>query len=152
MEESTGQKLTEVWASARAPSAVTVAAKEQDLIGYRRFKPHKLSRPTIFNTDDEPGGGIVISEGNSVCVRDSAEGKATGGCGRGESGIDNWNDRGSVETQDVGTGNEVEVQEGALETGSVVPSRRGEGRLLNAWEKIEELEGLVESSRSHNEG
>ncbi|CAN0176387.1 unnamed protein product, partial [Scytosiphon promiscuus] len=58
---------------------------QEDLITFPRFKPHALTRPTLFSTDNPAGGG--------------------------PDGV----------------------------------------KLLNASEKIKELEELVESSRSHNE-
>lgn len=81
-------------------------------------------QPTLFSTDD-PAGGVALHDG----------GVLAGGGGQGGEG-----DRGGGSGRDGNGGGE----------GQVTTGDEG-GRLLNAWEKIEELEGLVESSRSHNE-
>lgn len=81
-------------------------------------------QPTLFSTDG-PADGVSIHEAGIL------EG------GVGEQGGDG--DRGG------GGGGLGRVGETAKRAGA------GGAKLLNAWEKIEELEGLVESSRSHNE-
>lgn len=102
---------------------------EEDLVTCRRFKPHALMQPTLFSTGTaaSAAGGIALPEGVSI----------GGGEGRGED-----------TALGVGGGRHGSVRDGQ---GSGAGQGEGGIRLLNAWEKIEELEGLVESSRSHNE-
>ncbi|CAM9130407.1 unnamed protein product, partial [Hapterophycus canaliculatus] len=97
----------------------------EDLISFPRFKPHALTRPTLFSTDN-PVGGVALHEAGIL----------TGG--GGEQGGEG--DRG-------GGGGGSGVGRGASENTAGLEG----GKLLNAWEKIKELEELVESSRSHNE-
>lgn len=80
-------------------------------------------QPTLFSTDD-PAGGVSLHDAG-VLAGEVGEQGGEGDRGGGGGGV------------------------GRGETGK----RAGAGgvKLLNAWEKIEELEGLVESSRSHNE-
>ncbi|CAN0114556.1 unnamed protein product, partial [Ectocarpus sp. 13 AM-2016] len=96
---------------------------EEDLITFPRFKPHALMQPTLFSTDD-PARGVSFHDGGILSGGDrEQEGEGDRGGGGGGAG------RGE-----------------ALKRAGV-----GGAKLLNAWEKIEELEGLVESSRSHNQ-
>lgn len=83
-------------------------------------------QPTLFSTAD-PAGGVSLHDTGILAGGDDEQGGEgdRGGGGGGGSG-------------------RVEAAKGA---GAGV----GGTKLLNAWEKIEELEGLVESSRSHNE-
>ncbi|CAM9834586.1 unnamed protein product [Ectocarpus sp. 12 AP-2014] len=96
---------------------------EKDLITFPRFKPHALMQPTLFSTDD-PVGGVSFHDGGILSDGDGEQG------GEGDRG---------------GGGGGAERGEALTRAGV------GDAKLLNAWEKIEELEGLVESSRSHNE-
>ncbi|CAB1096787.1 unnamed protein product [Ectocarpus sp. CCAP 1310/34] len=96
---------------------------EEELISFPRFKPHALMQPTLFSTDD-PAGGVSFHDGGILSREDGEQG-GEGDRGGGGGG--------------AGRGE-------ALKRAGV-----GGAKLLNAWEKIEELEGLVESSRSHNE-
>lgn len=84
-------------------------------------------QPTLFSTDD-PAGGVTLHDGGVIAGDggQGGEGDRGGGGGGGRDGD------GGREGQGGARGDEG-------------------GRLLNAWEKIEELEGLVDSSRSHNE-
>ncbi|CAM9344663.1 unnamed protein product [Ectocarpus sp. 4 AP-2014] len=96
---------------------------EEDLITFPRFKPHALMQPTLFSTDD-PAGGVSFHDGGILAGGDGEQG------GEGDRG---------------GGGGGAGRGEALKRAGA------GGAKLLNAWEKIEELEGLVESSRSHNE-
>ncbi|CBJ30888.1 kinesin-like protein [Ectocarpus siliculosus] len=96
---------------------------EEDLITFPRFKPHALMQPTLFSTDDPAGGGSFHDGG----ILSGGDGEQGGEGDRGGGG---------------GGAGRVEALKRA---------GAGGAKLLNAWEKIEELEGLVESSRSHNE-
>lgn len=97
---------------------------KEDLITFPRFKPHALTRPTLFSTDS-PASGVLLHEAGIL----TGEGGEQGGEGdRGGGG--------------GGGGLRATPEKGAGPDGV---------KLLNAWEKIKELEELVESSRSHNE-
>lgn len=101
--------------------------KAEDLVTCRRFKPHALTQPTLFSTDDVAGGSVALSDGGVITDDGGRETAGGGGDGR-------------------------KVGVGGREVGGTKGAQGSYGeRLLNAWEKIEELEGLVESSRYHNE-
>ena len=80
-------------------------------------------QPTLFSTDD-PAGGVSLHDAGILAGGVDEHG------GEGDRG---------------GGGGGVGRGDAAKRAGA------GGAKLLNAWEKIEELEGLVESSRSHNE-
>ena len=101
----------------QVPAANETSVQNKQLLTFPRFEPHALMQPTLFNTGDDPAGGVALQ----------GEGYLAGG---GEG--------------DRGGGGEGWCRQGG---GTSV----GGSRLLNAWEKIKELEGLVESSRANNE-
>lgn len=103
-------------------------APQEDLITFPRFKPHALMQPTLFSTAD-PAGGVSLHDAGILAGGDDEQG------GEGDRGGGGGGSTGRVEAANVTTG----------------AGAAGGTKLLNAWEKIEELEGLVESSRSHNE-
>lgn len=146
-------------------TGATSAPGMEELASFRRFKPHALMRPTLFSTADttvvdgagvalaladgrDVNGGGVAAAGGEILPPGGRNGNVSGvGIESGSSGTtanEGGGAGGAREVRGAGAGvggNGVVGQEGRCE----------EGRLLNAWEKIEELEGLVESSRSHNE-
>lgn len=110
-------------------TASLVEAGEQDL-RYPRFRPHALAEPTLFRTDDANLGGVAIGGGGSMDVP-------------------NIGGSGARDLEESG-GPAVPRGQGQVRDSGPMECDHAEGRLLDAREKIHELEGLVESSRSDN--
>lgn len=125
--DGTRTTITATAVAARVGDAKHSSPTQEDLITFRRFKPHALVQPTLFSTDD-PAGGVPLHDAGILAGGDGGEG-GEGDRGGGGGGGGRGGGRGAKGSE----------------------QRRGETKLLNAWEKIEELEGLVESSRSHND-
>lgn len=112
----------------RNEASLLHGVEEKSLITFRRFKPHALMQPTLFSTADT-GSGVGVSLHDTGVLAGGEQDEQEGGHGGGGGG-----------SSGSGGGRRKDMR-----------SPGGTGTLLNAWEKIEELEGLVESSRSHNE-
>lgn len=108
-----------------------VGTADYELVSCRQFKPHALTQPTLFSTRDSadyvPAEGLPAGRSKKGHYSRLQTSESTGA---------QWN-----AVPDL-TGGDLNIDQ----------DNDGAGvQLLNAWEKIEELEGLVESSRSHNE-